>query len=90
MTFVPVMFSVWGALLLFFIAIKLYAARLARDEDDQIVLNDSSSRMRTEQADIVARVGKIEPVKRVALGLVIAMTLFVIGYYILDIVHQFS
>jgi hypothetical protein len=90
MTFVPVMFSVWGALLLLFIALKLYTARLARDEDDQIVLNESSSRMRTEQADIATRVGKIEPLQRIALGLVAAMTLFVIGYYILDIIRQFS
>jgi hypothetical protein len=84
------MFSVWGALLLLFIALKLYAARLARDEDDQIMLNDSSSNMRTEQAEIVARVGKIEPLQRIALGLVGAMTIFIIGYYILDIIHQFN
>jgi hypothetical protein len=90
MTFVPVMFSVWGALLLLFIALKLYAARLARDEDDQIMLNDSSSNMKTEQAEIVARVGKVEPLQRIALGLVGAMTIFIIGYYILDIIHQFN
>lgn len=90
MTFVPVMFSVWGALLLLFIALKLYAARLARDEDDQIMLNDSSSNMKTEQAEIVARVGKIEPLQRIVLGLVGAMTIFIIGYYILDIIRQFN
>jgi len=84
------MFSVWGALLLLFIALKLYAARLARDEDDQIMLNDSSSNMKTEQAEIVARVGKVEPLQRIALGLVGAMTIFIIGYYILDIIHQFN
>jgi hypothetical protein len=90
MTFVPVMFSVWGGLLLLFIALKLYAARLARDEDDQVMLNDSSVNMRTEQAEIAARVGKVEPLQRIALGLVGAMTIFIIGYYILDIVHQFN
>jgi len=90
MTFVPVMFSVWGAFLVLFIALKLYAARLARDEDDQIMLNDSSSNMKTEQAEIVARVGKVEPLQRIALGLVGAMTIFIIGYYILDIIHQFN
>jgi len=90
MTFVPVMFSVWGALILLFIALKLYAARLSRDEEDQVMLNDSSSNMKTEQAEIVAKVGKVEPLQRVALGLVGAMTLFIIGYFILDIIHQFS
>jgi len=84
------MFSVWGAFLVLFIALKLYAARLARDEDDQIMLNDSSSNMKTEQAEIVARVGKVEPLQRIALGLVGAMTIFIIGYYILDIIHQFN
>jgi len=84
------MFSVWGALLILFIALKLYAARLARDEDDQIMLNDSSSNMKTEQAEIVARVGKVEPLQRIALALVGVMTVFIIGYYILDIIHQFN
>ena len=35
MTFVPVMFSVWGALVLLFIVLKMYASRLGRDEEDQ-------------------------------------------------------
>ncbi len=84
------MFSVWGALILFFIAVKVYAGRVGRDEEDQITLSDSSSHMKAEQDAIAARVNKLAPLQRVSLILVGAMTLFVIGYYVLDIVHQFS
>jgi hypothetical protein len=89
MTFVPVMFSVWGALVLLVIVLKLYASRLGRDEDDQIMLSESTSSLRAEQAAIVAKVTKVQPLQRIALVLVGLMTLFVIGYYVLDIFNQF-
>ena len=89
MTFVPVMFSVWGALVLLVIVLKLYASRLGRDEDDQIMLSESTSHLRAEQAAIVAKVTKVQPLQRIALVLVGLMTLFVIGYYVLDIFNQF-
>ena len=90
MTFVPVMFSVWGALILFFFAVRLYVARVSRNEDDQILLNESSNSMKAEQDAIAAQVNKLMPLQRVSLILVGVMTLFVVGYYVLDIVHQFS
>ena len=63
---------------------------LNRDEDDQLVLDDAFDRVKNEQAAIVARVKKIEPVVRLAFWLVVLSTLFVIGYYIIDIVNQFK
>jgi hypothetical protein len=88
MTFVPIMFSVWGALILFFVAVKVYAGRVGRDEEDQIMLSDSSSQMKAEQDAIAARVNRLVPVQRTALILMGAMTLFVAGYYVLDIMRQ--
>lgn len=89
MTFVPLMWSVWGGLVLLLVLLKLYDSRLARDEDDQIVLDDTFDRVKTEQAEIVAKIHKLEPIERVAMGLVAAATLFVIGYYVMDIMRQF-
>jgi len=88
--FVPIMWCVWGALVLLLVVVNLYQSRLARDEEDQIFLGDGFKDERSEQAAIAEKVGKVEPMKRLALGLVGVMTLFVIGYYVLDIVKQFK
>lgn len=90
MQFAPVMWVVWSALLLLFIVVNLISGRFARDEDDQLILQDSLEHVRQEQADIVARLNRIEPLKRTLMWLVIAMTVVVIGYYALNIYHQFQ
>jgi len=38
----------------------------------------------------VEKVSKVQPYLRAAMWLLAAMTLFVIGYYILDIINQFK
>lgn len=90
MTFVPVMWSVWGALVLILISIWIYRSRLERDEEDQIFLDDSFSHEKAEQAAIVAKVAKVQPVFRGAMVIAGVATVFVIGYYVLDIVNQFK
>lgn len=87
---IPAMWAVWGALVLLFLALKIYAGRLSRDEDDQLVLDDSFGRIREEQATIVAKVRKVEPATRTVLILLCLSTLFVIGYYVADMIRQFQ
>ena len=87
---VPVMLAVWGVLAILFAALYLYRSRLTRDEDDQVILDDSFDNVKNEQAAIVEKVSKVQPYLRAAMWLLAAMTLFVIGYYILDIINQFK
>jgi hypothetical protein len=89
MTFVPVMWIVWGATILLMAAMLLYRSRLARDEEDQIFLDDSFSHIKAEQAAIAAKVTKFQPVVRTAELVAGLATLFVIGYYIMDVIKQF-
>lgn len=88
MEFVPVMWSVWGALVVILASIWIYRARLERDEEDQIFLDDSFSQERAEQAAIVARVAKVQPIFRGAMIVTAVATVFVIGYYIYDILYR--
>jgi hypothetical protein len=90
MTIVPVMWAVWAALVLLFAALHLYRGRMGRDEEDQIFLTDSFSHEQAEQALIHQRVGKIQPAIRASMYLAGAATLFLIGYYALDIYRQFK
>lgn len=89
MTFVPVMWVVWGALIVITAGLYIYRSNLTKDEEDQIFLDDSFQHERVAQEAIVAKVNKIQPVVRLALILDVIATLFVIGYYVMDITRQF-
>ncbi len=90
MAIVPVMWSVWGALVLVLCSIWLYRSRLERDEEDQIFLDESFSHERAAQDAIVAKVNKVQPVFRASLWLVVAASVWVIVYYLMDFVRQFQ
>ncbi len=85
MHLLPMIWVVWCALLLLFTVVSLIAGRLARDEDDELILHESLDHVRQEQAAIVARLHRVEPLKRMLMWLLLAVTLVVIGYYALDI-----
>jgi len=88
MGFVPIMWAVWGVSFVFMAGVTIFAARVGRNEEAQIYLAESSNRVKSDQDAILARVGKIRPVKTAALAMVGVMTLVVVGYYLFDIVHQ--
>ena len=89
MPFVPVMWSVWGLTVLVLAVMFLYRSRLTRDEEDQIFLDDAFSHERTAQQAIVAKVNKIQPLILVSEIVAGVATLFVAGYYLMDVVNQF-
>lgn len=90
MPFVPVMWSVWGFTIIVMALMFLYRSRLSRDEEDQIFLGDSFSHERSAQQAIVAKVTKVQPLIRVSEIVAGVATLFVIGYYINDVLNQFK
>jgi hypothetical protein len=88
--FVPVMWAVWAVLVVVTLALKIYTGKLAQNEDDQLVLDDAFENVRAEQAAIVAKVNKLQPIRKVFMWLTVAMTVVVIVYYIMDIFNQFK
>ena len=90
MSFVPTMWTIWAVLAVAVAGLHFYKSRLERDEDDQIFLDDCFDNVKNQQAAIVAKVHKVEPIERVALWLAVVATLFVIGYYVVDFINQFK
>ena len=90
MSIVVSMWSVWGLLLLVYLALRVYVGRLNRDEDDTLFLDDAFAQEKAQQAAIIAKVHKIQPVQRIALIVLGVMTLVIIGYYIWDGLRQFQ
>jgi hypothetical protein len=69
----------------------LYRSRLGRDEDDQLLMHEAlNPQQNTEQQAILAKVKKFQPVVRVSEIVAAVATLFVIGYYINDVINQFK
>ena len=90
MQIAPVMWSVWAGLVVIMAGLFLYRSRLTKDEEDQIFLDDSFSHEKSAQAAIIAKVNTIQPILRAATWVVGAATLFVVGYYIIDVFNQFK
>ncbi len=88
MTFVPVMWTVWGVIVASMLLLHVYRSSLEKNEDDQIFLDDSFEQERTAQSLIVAKVQKVEPILRIAKWAAVAMTVVVVIYYIYDILVQ--
>jgi len=90
MNFVLGMWSVWGLVVLVYVAIRIYVGRLALEEDDTLLLDDAFAQERAAQDAIRAKVKKIQPVQRIALIALVVMSLIVIGYYVWDMWQQFQ
>jgi hypothetical protein len=88
MTFVPVMWTVWSAFVVFMAALYIYRSSLTKNEEDQIFLDDSFSHEQAEQTAIAMKVAKVEPVVRIARWLVVGVSAFVLAYYVRDILLQ--
>jgi hypothetical protein len=90
MTFVPVMWTLWGVIVGSMLLLHIYRSSLEKNEDDQIFLDDSFEHEKAAQSLIVAKVHKIEPAIRVAKWLAVGMSVIVIVYYIRDILVQLN
>ena len=90
MNWVPVIWLVWGAAILFMAFVILYASRLAKNEEDQLFLAESSVHEKAEQTAIASRLAKIQPLKKTSYILAGVMTALVVVYYVFDMIKQFQ
>jgi hypothetical protein len=88
--FALTMWVIWGVLVATLVAVKIYIGRLSQDEDDQIFLDDAFDRMRSEQEAIAARVNRVQPLRIASTWMVVAASVFVAGYYVMDFMTQFK
>ena len=84
------MWAVWAITIMLMVAMFLYRSRLGRDEEDQLFLGDSLSQEKANQIAIATKVTKVQPLIKGSEIIAAVATLFVIGYYIVDIYNQFK
>jgi hypothetical protein len=84
MSFMPVVWIVWAAVITFLLVLLVYRSNLTRYEEDQIFLDDAGSHQKKEQEDLLVRVNKIQPLIRVVTGATCLLTVGILGVYVWD------
>ncbi|HVT96956.1 MAG TPA: hypothetical protein VHE33_05570 [Acidobacteriaceae bacterium] len=84
MSFMPVVWIVWAAVITFLLVLLVYRSNLTRYEEDQIFLDDAGSHQKKEQEDLMVRVNKIQPLIRVVTGATCLLTVGILGVYVWD------
>jgi len=90
MTYMPVLWIVWGTFTAALLILLAYRGTLTRYEGDQLFLDESSHHHEEEQADIVSRVNRLQPFVRAATGLTCLLSAVLLGTYVWDAVRQFT
>jgi DNA/RNA endonuclease YhcR with UshA esterase domain len=88
--FATVMMIVWGALVVITGALMLYRGKLQGNEVDQVSLDDTFAKERAENEAIAAKINQVQPAITVLGWLVTVTTVFVVGYWLWDVISQFK
>jgi hypothetical protein len=76
------MLTVWGVLTGALVILLIYRGTLTMQEDDQLFLDDTKSHMEREQAEIIAKVNKINPFVKILGAVSGIMFLVIAGMFI--------
>jgi len=73
---------VWGVLTTILIILLIYRSTLTMREDDQLFLDEAESQMEQEQAELMSKVRKVNPLVRVFGGLSGLLIIVIAGLWI--------
>jgi Tfp pilus assembly protein PilN len=76
------MLTVWGVLTGVLVILLIYRGTLTMQEDDQLFLDDTKSQMQQDQAELIAKVNKINPFVKILGAASGIMFLVIAGMFI--------
>jgi uncharacterized membrane-anchored protein YhcB (DUF1043 family) len=76
------MLTVWGVLTGVLVILLIYRGTLTMQEDDQLFLDDTKSQMQQDQAEIIAKVNKLNPFVKILGAASGIMFLVIAGMFI--------
>jgi len=83
-----ILWIVWAGVVAILLILLGYRGTLTRYEEDQIFLDECSNHQKNEQAEILAKVNKIQPFVRIATGATCVLSACILGIYVWDAVRQ--
>lgn len=81
---IPVLLTIWAAVVACFLGLLAYKGQLTRYEEDQLFLSETVSHEQQLQTEIIRKVTKIQPFVRVFGVAAAFMTAGVIGIFTYD------
>lgn len=88
MSAMPVLWIVWAGITAVMLILLGYRGTLTRYEEDQLFLDEAEDRQKMQQSALLAKVDKIQPYVRLAIGATCVMSAFIIGLYVWDAVRH--
>jgi Tfp pilus assembly protein PilN len=76
------MLTVWGVLTGVLVILLIYRGTLTMQEDDQLFLDDTKSQLQQDQAELIAKVNKINPFVKILGAASGIMFLVIAGMFI--------
>lgn len=89
MSYVLVIWTLWGALGIVLLGLMLYRSTITRGEEDQLFLDGASTIQQHEQEAILKRVKPVETMIRICGGAEGVVTLGILAFYVTDALRQF-
>jgi len=89
MSYVLVIWTVWGALGLVLLSLIVYRSTITRSEEDQLFLEETSTMQQQEQELIMKKVRPVENMIRICGGAEGVVTLGILAFYLMDALRQF-
>lgn len=85
-----VLWIVWAVVTTVLLVLLAYRGTLTRYEEDQLFLDPSSGHQQQEQAQIVQKVNRVQPLVRIMTGATCVLSATIIGVYVWDAITQFK
>lgn len=89
MSLIITVWIVWTVLGLVLLGLIMYRGSITRYEEDQLFLDNANGFEHRQQAELLKKVKRIEPVIRIFGGAEGLVTLGIVGFYLMDALRQF-
>jgi peptidoglycan/LPS O-acetylase OafA/YrhL len=90
MHYLTIMFIVWAVAATVLLALLAYRSTLTRYEEDCLFLGDCNDHQAKEQANILARVRKVQPAVRAMTVATCIMSAMLVGTYVYSLIHALN
>jgi len=83
-----ILWIVWAGVLAILLILLAYRGTLTRYEEDQLFLDEAGDHQKQEQNELLAKVNKIQPFVRIAIGATSVLSACILGIYVWDAVRH--
>ena len=89
MSYIVIVWIVWGTLALVLLGLMLYHIHLTQYEEDRLFLDGGSAMQHRGQDEMLAKLKRLRPVIRIFGGIEGLATVALVTIYVLDALRQF-